>query len=195
MTHNTKGSSENYIQKTELGYDGFFKVKRHTIQYPKFSGEPSKIHNREVLVREPTVGALVFDPVNKKVLFTEQFRIGALEAKDEPWVFELPAGIVEQGEDPKTAIQRELIEETGYQVNDLEFIGQFYLSPGGTSEKSTIYYAEADLSHDGVHGATGENEDIKTHCIDLKTALGWIGTKTISASAAIGLLWLASKNK
>lgn len=185
--------NNNYIKSTEISYDGFFKLKRHSIQYPKFDNVLSPIHQREVLVRQPSVGALIFDPKNKTVLMTEQFRVGALEAGDHPWVFELPAGIVENEESATAAIQRELKEETGYHIQDLQFIGEFYLSPGGTSEKSRLYFAEANLTHSGVHGAHGENEDIKTHIVDMAQALQWIGHKTISSSAAIALLWLANK--
>lgn len=182
-----------YIKSTEIAYDGFFKLKRHSIQYPKFDRMLSPIHQREVLVRQPSVGALIYDPKNKTVLMTEQFRVGAMESGDHPWVFELPAGIIEKNESATVAIQRELQEETGYQIRQLHFIGEFFLSPGGTSEKSSLYFAEANLTHSGVYGAHGENEDIKTHIIDLTQALLWIGSKTISASAAIALLWLANK--
>lgn len=189
----TMQTNDNYIQSTEFGYNGFFKLKRHCIQYPKFNGALSPVHHREVLVRQPSVGALIYDTKNKTVLMTEQFRVGALEAGDHPWVFELPAGIIENGECATVAIQRELHEETGYRIHELHFIGEFFLSPGGTSEKSSLYFAEANLTHNGVHGAQGENEDIKTHIIDIAQALQWIGNKTISASAAIALLWLANK--
>ncbi|TQV72236.1 NUDIX hydrolase [Aliikangiella marina] len=184
-------NSSDYILQSEVCHDGFFQLKRHTVQYPKFDGSLSKVHKRELFVREPTVGAIVYDPENALVLFTEQFRIGPLENNETPWIFELPAGIVEQGEDKADAMAREIEEETGYRCQVKELIGEFYMSPGGSSELTSVFYCEASLDTSGVFGATGENEDIKTHIVPLDEALGFIQSKKLSASAAIGILWLA----
>ncbi|WMS85904.1 NUDIX hydrolase [Pleionea litopenaei] len=181
------------IQQTEICHQGFLELKKHTIQYTKFSGERSRIHQREVLVRDATVGILLFDSKMNKVLLTEQFRIGALENNDHPWIFELPAGVIDQGETAETAVCREVKEETGYLVEHSELIGDFYVSPGGTSETTKIYFAELVLDASGVHGEATENEDIRTHLIDFDEALSWIGTQKLSASAAIAFLWLANK--
>lgn len=189
----SKNDNSQYILESHNCHDGFFKLKRHTIQYPKFDGSLSKIHKREIFVREPTVGAIVFDPNEQLVLFTEQFRVGPLENEESPWIFELPAGIVESGEDKSVAIQREIFEETGYECQVKELIGEFYLSPGGSSEMTSVFYCEAKLDTTGVFGATGENEDIKTHIVSLEEALESIENKKLSASAAIGLLWLSQR--
>ena len=55
---------------------------------------------------------------------------------------EIPAGLVEFGEDPKTAALRELEEETGYRAEKIEKICEFYSSPGISAGKFYIYYAE-----------------------------------------------------
>lgn len=74
--------SSQFILKTKVCHDSFFKLKRHTIQYDKFDGSKSKIHNLEVLVREPTIAILLYDKTQHSILLTEQFRVGPLENED-----------------------------------------------------------------------------------------------------------------
>lgn len=55
---------------------------------------------------------------------------------------EIPAGIVEYGEDPSSAAKRELLEETGYRSRKLTKICEYYTSPGFTDSKFHIFLAE-----------------------------------------------------
>ena len=178
------------ILQSEICHDGFFKLKRHTIQYPKFDGSQSRVHKREVLVREPTVAALIYDKTQDAVLLTEQFRVGPLENQSHPWIFELPAGIVEPGEDKKIAIEREIVEETGYACSISQLIGEFYLSPGGTNEVTSVFFAEMSLSQSGLHGAMGENEDIRTHVVSLESTADLMRQGKLSAITGLALMWL-----
>jgi ADP-ribose pyrophosphatase len=49
-------------------------------------------------------------------------------------LLELPAGMLERGEDPAVCAERELTEETGYSAARIEKLGQFYTGPGSTDE-------------------------------------------------------------
>lgn len=189
-THKESFDPNEVIQESELCHDGFFKLKRHTIQYDKFDGSRSRVHKREVLVREPTVAVLMFDKTHKSILLTEQFRIGPLENGVTPWIYELPAGIVEDGEDKKVAIEREVLEETGYSCSADKLIGEFYLSPGGTNETTALFFAEIDLQTSGLHGAMGENEDIKTHIVSVDNAFELMQQGNLSVVTGLALMWL-----
>jgi ADP-ribose pyrophosphatase len=181
---------KDMILATEICHDVFFKLKRHTIQYPKFDGSQSRVHKREVLVREPTVAALIYDKAQDAVLLTEQFRVGPLENQSHPWIYELPAGIVESGEDKITAIEREVVEETGYACSISQLIGEFYLSPGGTNEVTSLFFAAMSLSQSGLHGAMGENEDIRTHVVSLESSADLMRQGKLSAITGLALMWL-----
>ncbi len=78
---------------------------------------------------------------NKKILLVRQYR-PALE-KD---VLELPSGHIEKGEAPIDAAHRELLEETGYQAENIEFLGKLILDTGRLSNKAWCYFAPDAIS-------------------------------------------------
>lgn len=186
----TNHNTDQFIVKTEICHDGFFQLKRHSVQYDRFDGSKSQIHNLEVLVREPTVAILLYDKTQHGILLTEQFRVGPLENRVNPWVYGLPAGIVDQGEDKQQAAIRETLEETGYCCTDIEQIGEFYLSPGGSNETTTLFFATAQLKASGLHGEIGENEDIKTHVLPFEEAYQMLKQGNLSVITGLAITWL-----
>ncbi|NGM61137.1 NUDIX hydrolase [Sphingobacterium sp. SGG-5] len=68
------------------------------------------------------------------VLFVRQYRHGANEI-----MVELPAGVVEEGEDPQVAAHRELLEETGYAFDSIEYVCELFANPA-TSGNITYTY-------------------------------------------------------
>lgn len=61
---------------------------------------------------------------DNEVLLVKQYRHAA-----DVVLLELPGGVIDKGEDLKTAIRRELLEETGYQFDDIEQISTMYPNP------------------------------------------------------------------
>ncbi|MVN23507.1 NUDIX hydrolase [Mucilaginibacter arboris] len=61
---------------------------------------------------------------DNEVLLVKQYRHAANEV-----LLEIPGGVIDAGEDPKTAMQRELLEETGYHFDDIEPISTMYPNP------------------------------------------------------------------
>jgi ADP-ribose pyrophosphatase len=60
----------------------------------------------------------------------------------EEMTLELPAGLVEDDEDPSRAAKRELIEETGYVANDVECLGWLYTDTGRIDNRMWCYFAD-----------------------------------------------------
>ncbi len=96
------------------------------------NGQPCK---REII--EHSGGACVLYIENDCVLFVKQYRYAYGEA-----VYEIPAGKLEKGEDPKCAAARELLEEAGVKSSALRLLYIMYPTPGYTNEKIYIYQAE-----------------------------------------------------
>ncbi|MEW6503700.1 MAG: NUDIX hydrolase [Chloroflexota bacterium] len=83
-------------------------------------------------------GSVTIVPLDAQgnILFVKQYRIGVGEA-----LLELPAGVLNDGEDPQTCAAREIREETGLAAEKLELLGDFYLAPGYSSEHMYIFLA------------------------------------------------------
>ncbi|MFT7223585.1 MAG: ADP-ribose pyrophosphatase [Cellvibrionaceae bacterium] len=151
------------IVERETVFEGFFKMERVQLHHRLFEGGWSKLLTREVFVRNPTVGAVMYDPLNDLIGLIEQFRIGACGTEKSPWLFEVVAGIEEKTDESKAAIiTRELREEANMVPERLMPICDYFPSPGGSTESMTLFCALGDLCElGGVHGLPEEGEDIR----------------------------------
>lgn len=97
------------------------------------NGEKSK---REI-VKHP--GAVAIIPITKdnKIVLVEQYRKPL-----ERTLVEIPAGKLDENEQPLAAAIRELEEETGYTTKELSFVTSFYTSPGFADELVYIYITD-----------------------------------------------------
>jgi len=96
----------------------------------------SREYFRDVVVHR---GAVAVIPLldDGEVLLVRQYRY----AVDEELI-EVPAGTLEEGEEPVRCAGRELEEETGYVAGRLEHLADFYLAPGYSSERIIVFVAE-----------------------------------------------------
>ncbi len=89
---------------------------------------------------------------NDEIVFIDQYRETIEEI-----ALELPAGMIEENEDPKEAARRELEEETGIKAKNIEYLTSCYPSAGYTNEKIYIYVAK-DFEYGEQH--LDETEEI-----------------------------------
>ncbi|MFI8619643.1 NUDIX domain-containing protein [Marinomonas sp. NPDC078689] len=181
------------IINDECVYKGFFEMHKLTLKHKKFNGEWSQPMTREMMVRGDAVCVLLFDPVADKVLLIEQFR-PSLPKSESPWLIELVAGMVEEGEGDEEVARRESLEEAGVTVKRLEYLFKFVPSPGGLVEYLRMYAGEFDASAVDVnrtHGLDAENEDIRLHLLDADDAIALLDSDVENASTIMGLQWFA----
>ncbi len=133
-------------------------------------------------------GSSVVIPIlDGKLILIKQYRpvIGK-------WIYEFPAGTIEENEDPLTTAKRELIEEIGYEAKEIVHLFDFYPSPGITNELMHMYLAKG-LTYVGSHPE--EYEVIEPFPVTLEEALSMLTRRDIEdAKTVIGVLYL-DKNR
>jgi ADP-ribose pyrophosphatase len=99
--------------------------------------DPDGFEIKRAIVQHP--GSTVVMPVDEKrrVLLVRQYRLPAQQ-----YLWELPAGRIDPGENALQAAKRELREETGCRAKKFIKLAEFYPSPGFLAEKMTIYLAK-----------------------------------------------------
>ncbi len=178
------------IEKKRV-YDGFFKMVRYDFKHKLFEGGWSDVVRREIFERGHAVAVLPYDPQNDEFVLIEQVRIGAQATSDTPWLMEVIAGIIDEGETQENVCHREAEEEAGIKLTNLTKALSYLVSPGGTTERVHIFVAQCDSSSaKGIHGLDHESEDIRVHRIDTTTAKAWLENGIIdNAAAIIALQW------
>lgn len=148
--------------------------------------EPGGVKVRRDLIHHSgSVVVLVVDdsrPV-PRVLLERQYRHAAGD-----YLWELPAGRIDPGEDELKAAQRELIEETGYRAARWRRILRFYASPGFMAETMAVYLASGLES--GV-AEPEEDERIRKRMFPLPAVVNMILKGKIRDGKTIAsVLWL-----
>lgn len=119
-------------------------IRRQTI----FQGRMINLHVDEVrlpngktstreIVEHPGAVAIMAITDDEKIVLVEQFRKPL-----EKTLVEIPAGKLDEGEDPEDCARRELEEETGYRCGELISVASFYTSPGFADEICYFYLAK-----------------------------------------------------
>lgn len=179
------------IDRQSRIFDDFFAIDEAWLSYEHFDGTMSPVVRRLSFERGDSVAALLFERDSQSIVLVRQFRYPTYD-KGAGWLLETVAGILDDGESPEDAIRREVREETGYRIDELEQISTFFVSPGGSSERIVLYYAEVDETSrvGGSHGVELEGEDIEevkipTHRVQRMLSEGEI----IDAKTLVALWW------
>ena len=180
------------LQRKEVFNRFVFRIDEVQLQHERFDGTMGPPITRLVLERGDSVAVLPHDPVNRVVLLCEQFRLPTV-AHGPGWLLEIPAGILEAGEDVEACARREMMEETGYSVDALDPIATVYLSPGGSSERIHIFRGGIALRADAADtaGIESEGEDIRIIRMPVDEAIAKVRAgELLDAKTVVALQWL-----
>ncbi len=131
--------------KKEL-YNGFVKLNEVTIS------DGDSEFTREVIDTTNSIAVVIYDTQKKKYIFVEQYRAGA-----DGLMLEVVAGAIDGGETQEEAAKREIMEETGYKVDIINHIKDFYITPGRANEIVSLFYCEVSERVNDGGGIGDEN--------------------------------------
>jgi ADP-ribose pyrophosphatase len=154
-----------------------------TVRFPDGSvGEMDMIRHSGASAIVPFLGDPAGD--DPQILMLKQYRYAA-----EQYLYEIPAGRLDEGESPDACAVRELREETGCTARQMDFLFTMFTTPGFTDEKIHVFLASG--LERGAH-AREADEFITLETMSLSRGLELIRTGEIKdAKTALGLLFAA----
>ena len=186
------GKRVEVVEQEDL-LEGFFRIRRYRLRHSLFAGGMSAELERLRVEDLGAVSVLLYDPDLDRVVLIEQFRVGAMEAGEGAWLLETIGGYLEPGESLEDVARRETREEAGCDLLDLAPICEFYVSPGISVERISLYCGRVDSTRaDGIHGLDEEGEDIRVLVMPAEEAINELyGGRVNSTSVIIAMQWLA----
>src|ERR1035437_353930 len=156
---------------SETVFEGpLFRVLRDRLIEPG-----GKLATRDIVRHNGSVVVLAIDNTKNKrdpwIVVERQYRHAANR-----FLWELPAGKLEPGEDPLLGAQRELAEETGYRANKWKPLVEYYASPGFLGESMKVFIAEGLVAGD-AHPE--DDEDIEFRLVKLSDVVKMIDKGSI----------------
>jgi len=163
------------LQSENVFESRVFKVRVDTVSE---GGKTRRID----IVEHPVSYTVIARPRPDQVLLVRQYRHATSR-----YLWELPAGSAEPGEDALEGVRRELREETGYLATAVREVLSTYMTPGYCTECMRYFVADGLTS-----GPTqfDEDEDIETKAVALEDALQMIRNgEIVDAKTVVGLLY------
>ena len=145
---------------------------------------------RDIVHHTGSVVVLALDESQSvpRILLERQYRHAAQQ-----FLWELPAGRIDEGEEALTAAKRELLEETGYTASQWKRILKFYASPGFVAEAMNVYLARR--LHPGI-AQPEDDEAIQVRFFPLFRAVSMVVNGTVRDAKTISsILWLSHQWK
>jgi ADP-ribose pyrophosphatase len=187
------------VESRETVYSGYFRIDRYHLRHRLFAGGWSEPMVREVFERGQAIGLILYDPDLDVLVLIEQFRAGVFAAGTggevdgvaSPWLIEIVAGIIGDGESPEEVARREAMEEAGCQIRDLQRVCRIFASPGASSETVEIFFATCTAPATGtLHGLDNEHEDIRVLVVPPEVVFSWIDEgRIVNGPSIVGLQW------
>jgi nudix-type nucleoside diphosphatase (YffH/AdpP family) len=178
------------IIREQTVFSAFFDVVEAHVCYQDADGEWTPEVSRLSVERGDAVGIVVYDQEYDAFWFVRQFRYAMVRHSD-PYPLEIVAGKIDSGESAGTAARRELSEELGFRIENLESLGDFYSSPGGMSEVVHLYLARVVPQDRADEGANLEDEHLIQELIPRQKVYQMLSDGTLRDGKSIAGLYRA----
>ncbi|MGV6945902.1 NUDIX hydrolase [Sphingobacterium kyonggiense] len=134
-----------------------------TLRIDRLEMPSGHIKEEYYVLEYPTWVNMIGITEDNQILFVRQYRHGA-----QTIMVELPAGVVEEGEDPEVAARRELLEETGYAFDDCEYICELFANPATSGNLTYTYLLTGGKKVQEQE--LDDSEDIEVVLMDIEEA-------------------------
>lgn len=184
------------IEKKEVLSNQWAVLNEITFRYLRNDGE-WELQNREAYDRGNGACVLLYHSENRSVILTRQFRLPTyLNGNKDGLMIEACAGILEN-DCPETCIKREIEEETGYRISQVNKIFESYMSPGSLTEINHFFVAQysSKMKKSKGGGLKEEQEDIEVLEMPFEKAYNMIASGEIKDAKTIMLLQHAKINQ
>lgn len=181
--------SKVIIQEKKILSDNWYKLYKVIFEIENSKGERINT-SREAYDRGNGAAILPYDPLNKKIILTKQFRLPTyINGNKTGMLIEACAGLLDK-DDPVSCIKREVEEEVGYRLTEVTKIFEAYMSPGSVTEILYFFIAAYDPSMkiNNGGGIDEEHEDIEVLELSFDKAYSMIYSGEIKDGKTIMLL-------
>jgi len=181
--------SKVIIQEKKILSDNWYKLYKVNFERENSRGERINT-SREAYDRGNGAAILPYDPLNKKIILTKQFRLPTyINGNKTGMLIEACAGLLDK-DDPVSCIKREVEEEVGYRLTEVTKIFEAYMSPGSVTEILYFFIAAYDPSMkiNNGGGIDEEHEDIEVLELSFDKAYSMIYSGEIKDGKTIMLL-------
>ena len=187
------GNPDVVVRDVELLASGWHVLRRTTLDRRRPDGSWIT-EQRETYDRGNGATLLLYDVPRRTVLLSRQFRYPVyVNGHPDGLLLETAAGLLDD-ESPEAAVRREVEEELGVTVGEVEHVFDVWMSPGSVTERLHFFaapYSAADRTGDRG-GLEEEGEDIEVVELDFDAALDMIDDGRIADAKTVMLLqWAA----
>jgi len=187
------GNPDVVVTDVELLASGWHVLRRTTLERCRSDGE-WVTEQRETYDRGNGATMLLHDVERRTVLLTRQFRYPVyVNGHPDGLLIEAAAGLLDD-DAPEVAVRREVEEELGVAVGEVQHLFDVFMSPGSVTER-LHFYAAPYLPHDRTTAGGGleeEGEDIEVLELPFDEALAMVDDGRIADAKTIMLLqWAA----
>ena len=184
------------IKDSEVLSDDWYVLNKVTFDYLRNDGE-WQTQVRESYDRGNGATVFMYNKETKNIVLIRQFRLPSyLNGNKNGLLIETCAGLLD-ADDPETCIKKEILEETGYQVEKVTKVFEAYMTPGAVTEQIHYFIAEYSSSMKSTQGGGlhTEQEDIEVLEMPFSEAVSLLNEGKIKDAKTIMLLQYALIHK
>ena len=180
------------IKRTEVLSDNWYQLNKITFDYLRNDGT-WQTQIRESYDRGNGAAVFMYNKQTKNIILIKQFRLPSyLNGNKNGLLIETCAGLLDD-DNPETCIKKEILEETGYKINNVSKVFEAYMTPGAVTEQIHYFIAEYtdNMKTDKGGGLISEEEDIEVLEMPFTKAIDLLNKGAIRAAKTMLLIQYA----